>query len=164
LSDKILNISLVCNNFAEKNKMNKFLCFFLFFFCLIHISVFAQENVSDAQLLNNIIQDPAVAGLMTKHIELNEIHPCITGYRVQIFFDSGNNSKDNALKIRTDFMTRFPEVSCYLLWQQPNYKVRVGDFRNRLEAQGFLEKIRNDYKNAFIVKDKIAFPSLEHTD
>ena len=144
--------------------MKKFFCLFFLFFCFRLSNLFAQDNVNSFHTLLDIVQDQTIAGLLTKHVELNEIHPCITGYRVQIFFDSGNNSKDNAVKIKTDFMTRYPEISCYLLWQQPNYKVRVGDFRNRLEAQGFLEKIRNDYKNAFIVKDKISFPPLEHTD
>ncbi len=135
------------------------ICFFIFV-----IPVLAQQSTNSGSTVLTYIHDIRIEELVRKHIELNEKNPNINGYRVQIFFDSGNNSRENAIKIKSDFILQHPDINCYLLWQQPNYKLRVGDFRTKIEAQGFLEKIRNEYKNAFIVKDKISFPFLDHTD
>ncbi|HRZ76622.1 MAG TPA: SPOR domain-containing protein, partial [Bacteroidales bacterium] len=43
------------------------------------------------------------------------------------------------------------------------YKVRVGDFRTRLEAEGFLQQILTEYPGAFVIKDMIRFPPLGGT-
>jgi hypothetical protein len=83
------------------------------------------------------------------------------GYRIQIFFDSGTESKKRAMDVRTVFQAQFPEITSYLSFQEPFYKVRVGDFRHRVEADGFLEKIKNEYPNGFTVKDKIYFPVID---
>lgn len=109
----------------------------------------------------DIIQDASVSGLVDKHIQLNEIQRGIPGYRVQIFFASGNNSKPNANKIRAEFLTKYPRLKAYVIYQEPYYKVRVGDFRTRLEAQGILNMISLDFPSSYIVTDEIQYPDLK---
>jgi len=46
------------------------------------------------------------------------------------------------------------------MFQSPYYKVRVGDFRSRMDAEGFKQKIINDFPDSFVVKDEINFPEL----
>ena len=138
----------------------KFLYIIFSFFLTISLSE-AQEKSTLEPEIKKIIQDEKVIELINKHILLNENQPSIEGYRVQIFFDSGNNSMETALKVKTNFMGKYPDIPVYLIWQQPNYKVRVGDFRTKIEAQGLYNKIKSDYKNAFIVKDKISFPAID---
>ena len=43
-----------------------------------------------------VIVDPAITALVEKHIQVNQAREGIPGYRIQIFFDSGNNSKTRA--------------------------------------------------------------------
>ena len=50
----------------------------------------------------------------------------------------------------------------YLIFQEPYYKVRIGDYRTKMEAEAFLKKISGSYSNAFVVKDEINFPKLEN--
>jgi hypothetical protein len=144
--------------------MKKSIIFFsttLLLYLFLSASIAKSQEQSDLQPeLKNIIQDPKVAELIEKHIQFNENQPVIEGFRVQIFFDSGNNSMENASKVKSNFLNKYPDIPVYLLWQQPNYKVRVGDFRTKIEAQGFYSKIKSEYKNAFIVKDKIYFPAI----
>jgi hypothetical protein len=93
-----------------------------------------------------------------KHIQINQNRKGMDGYRIQIFFDSGNNSKTKAQSIYEGFKAKYPDVRAYLSFKSPNYKVRVGDFRSRLDAQRFLNDINNEYPNAWIIADQINLP------
>ncbi|MDP4266367.1 MAG: SPOR domain-containing protein [Bacteroidota bacterium] len=120
-----------------------------------YLGVYAQKHGNI-----EIIQNHKIDFLVNRHIMYNENNKTIPGYRIQIYFDSGNNSKNKANSIRNEFESKHSQISSYLIFQEPNYKIRVGDFRTRYEAQGFLNEILKDYPNAFIVKDEINFPRL----
>lgn len=105
-------------------------------------------------------QDDRVNKLIRAHTQWNESVDGISGYKVQIFFDSGNNSKKRAMDKRAEFIQQFSGAEVTLLFQSPNYMIRVGNFRTRLEAEGFLKKIAYAYPNAFIVKDLIKIKPL----
>jgi hypothetical protein len=108
-----------------------------------------------------IMEDPRIDQLVQKHILLNEIREGIPGFRIQIFFDSGSNSKVKAQVVYDDFRMKHPEHNAYLSFITPNYKVRVGDFRTRLDAVRFLREILTDYPNAYVVADQIKMPGTE---
>lgn len=84
-------------------------------------------------------------------------HPTMPGYRVQIYF--GVN-RPKATEVKLDFCSKYVDVPAYLTYQQPNYKVRIGDFRNRYEAFEFLKRIEGQYPTNFVVPDNVKFPSL----
>lgn len=106
-----------------------------------------------------IVENPQVSTLVEKHKYLNDKQK-IVGWRVQIFFDSGNNSKSRAFSKKGEFMTKYPDMPVYLMFQSPYYKVRVGDFRSRIDAEGFKQKIVGEFTDAFVVKDDINFPGF----
>jgi len=84
----------------------------------------------------------------------------IPGYRIQIFFDSGLNSSDRAGRAREEFLLQLPDIPAYVSWKAPNYRVRVGDFRTKLEAERALQTIIIYYPNAWVTKDEINFPLI----
>ena len=49
----------------------------------------------------------------------------------------------------------FPDLSSYVEYEEPYYKLRIGDFKTRLEATFFMQQVTPLYSGAFIVKDKI---------
>lgn len=104
-----------------------------------------------------VIESPKVKELVNRHVAFNVEKETINGYRVQIHF---GGERKKAEKIRTEFLQHYPEVSAYELYQQPNFKVRVGDFRTRLEAQNFLKQLAGEFPSAFIVTDDINLPKL----
>jgi hypothetical protein len=133
----------------------------IFFICwILPLFTYSQERVSDTGKIE-IIQDPRLETLLTKHIQINQNKEGIEGFRIQIFSDSGNNSKNQAQAVNDGFIARFPTIKTYLTFKSPNYRVRIGDFRNRLDAQRFLLEIASDYTNAFIVSEKINLPQVE---
>ena len=113
-----------------------------------------------------IIQDPAIDTILQKHIEMNETlllntdNFAIDGYRIQIFEESGNKSSTRAREVMAEFSTKYPDIPVYLSWQAPNFKVRVGDFGTRMEAEGFLNKIKRSYPIAWVIRDKIKYPVI----
>ncbi len=114
-----------------------------------------------------VVQDPRIDSLVGIHISMNKTklqnpdNYDIEGYRVQIFFESGNHSSTRAREVMENFELEYPDVPAYLSWQAPNFRVRVGDFRTRMKAEAFLQRIMKDYPNAWVIKDEIKFPSLK---
>jgi hypothetical protein len=127
---------------------------------LFSLMVFFSSGQTDTSNNTLIVQDSRVDSLVKLHIEANEFDPAIKGWRIQIFFESGNNSKAMAIEAKSNFVNKYSSVPVYLIFQEPYYKVRIGDYRTKMEAEAFLKKISASYPNAFVVKDEINFPKL----
>lgn len=74
------------------------------------------------------------------------------GYRIQIYVGNDKKSADDA-KIFT--YQSFPELNPYISYTQPVFKVKVGDFLNRMDAERYFSKIRESYPTAMILPDKV---------
>lgn len=98
--------------------------------------------------------DVSVSQLVQKHIELNERVRTIPGYRIQVASLSGTSSKNLAFDMKERIRTAFPGVEAYVVFDEPNFKVKVGDFRTRLEAYVFLQHIKADFPGT-IIRDNI---------
>jgi len=127
-------------------------------------SLMVMFSTAQTDTLNNVIivQDSRIDSLMKLNIEVNEFDPEIEGWRIQIFFEAGNYSKSQAIEEKSEFVNKYSDVPVYLIFQEPYYKVRIGDYRTKMEAEAFLKKISGSYPNAFVVKDKINYPKLLH--
>lgn len=71
-------------------------------------------------------------------------------YKIQIY--SGDRS--GAERVKSDFTTLFTDLPVSMEFNTPNYKIWVGNFTNRLEAERALLKIKKEYNTAFIFKPK----------
>ena len=98
-----------------------------------------------------------VRDLEAGNIEINSKAP-IKGYRVKIHFGA---DKNRAKEIKGTFLTKFPGVAAYEKYDQPNFNIRVGDFRTKLEAYKFLKAVQIEFPTAFLVQDEIDFPNPE---
>jgi hypothetical protein len=77
----------------------------------------------------------------------------VQGFRIQVFSSS---SVDEATKMKDVVMEKFLGDSVYVVYDAPVYKVRVGDFVNRYEAnQRLPEFMEKGYRDAWIVPDRI---------
>lgn len=126
------------------------------FFATLFANTYAQDE-GNVQ----VIQDDRIDTLLVRHIELNERDPQIEGWRINIFFEAGNYSKRLAIEAKSEFVNKYTDVPCYLIFQEPYYKVRIGDYRTKMEAEKFLKEIEREYPNAFVIQDDINFPSLD---
>lgn len=76
----------------------------------------------------------------------------VSGFRVQVY--SGNN-RAQAIQIRTEVLEKYPDYAAYLIYKQPTFRVRVGDFRSRSAAQELLRELKVLYPVSFIVPDDV---------
>ena len=78
--------------------------------------------------------------------------PQISGYRIQLIFDSDKAVIDDA---RAKFLAQFPKVDTYVEFTAPHYFLKVGDFRTQLEAERVKAAVQAQFPTAFIAKEKI---------
>lgn len=104
--------------------------------------------------------DNRINSLLRLHIAYNEAFPYVSGYRIQIFMESGNQALYDAEEARVKFEEKYQNIPTYITFSEPYYRVRVGDFRTRLEAMRVLEQIKHTYANAWVIKDNISFADL----
>ena len=119
------------------------------------ITVFCYSQ-SDGYVI--IDQDQRIEQLVQKQKEIHSADNTIDGFRIQIFMESGNDAVDHANQVKSEFETNYPDVTIYLVFGQPYYRLRVGDFRTRLEAEKFFQVLSKDYKKAFVTSDRIQLP------
>ncbi|WEK19054.1 MAG: SPOR domain-containing protein [Candidatus Pedobacter colombiensis] len=127
----------------------------------------------------SVVKDPMIDSLIAKRIELNlksaatstpgtagSGRPGTTlvsqmGYRVQIFYGSDRREVFNE---QSKFNSSYPELNTYITYKQPNYYLRVGDFRTRLEAQHLMNELRQIFPTLFIFREKINAPNLNYSN
>ncbi|WP_461450856.1 SPOR domain-containing protein [Mucilaginibacter sp.] len=80
------------------------------------------------------------------------------GFRIQVFNGSDRNG---AYTAQAKIQDRFPELHTYLSYRDPNFKVKVGDFRSRLEAEKMVEEMRPAFTGMYIISEKINLPKLD---
>ena len=122
-----------------------------------------QLNAADSLMIwdkLNIQSDPRIIELLKQEAAQNKKNGTIGGFRLQIYFGSGEKAHTEAIKIKTDFLSSNPNVKTYLLFKSPDFIVRIGNFRTKSEALKMQKTLLSQYPNAFIVADEIAFPDL----
>lgn len=84
--------------------------------------------------------------LVTEEAETAEEVTKAVGYRIQVFSDNNQRTaKAQAQARERNIATQFPELNVYLLYKSPSWRVRVGDFKTRSEA----EQVMHEIKEAF---------------
>ena len=74
------------------------------------------------------------------------------GYRIQVYVGNQRQQADAAKLLMTQ---NFPELSPYLSYNQPTYKLKVGDFMRRLDAERYYSSIRRLITSAQLQPDKV---------
>jgi cell division septation protein DedD len=138
-----------------------------FVYISISLAVHAQET---GQVRVN--RDTLIAILQSFRAE-NEINPVATrsislgtkpidrskatrvskrGFRVQIY--AGTNRSD-AYATQNRFKNQYRDIDSYINYDEPNYRVKVGDFTSRSEANNFMHVLRSQYSTVFVFQEDI---------
>jgi hypothetical protein len=122
----------------------------LILFFLYNGMVYAQDSL--------IYRDPRVDSLIKKQIQINEVttrdsRRNIPGFRIQV---ASSNDRNLVFNIKTKIYQLYPELKPYLIYQPPNYKLKVGNFKTPEEADPYLQKlIQNFPSGIYLVPDII---------
>ena len=141
----------LCRHNNEMQKMRRFLLTFIF--ATLVLGGYAQHKGT-----LHLNQDSRVERLMRKQRDVYAANNTMSGFRVQIFMEIGNEAVDHARVVKADFEEQYPSLPIYLSYEQPYYRLRVGDFRNRVEAEKYLRILKPQYGVAFVTADIINPP------
>lgn len=82
----------------------------------------------------------------------NSENKLVQGYTIQVY--SGNNRED-ANEARSLVYKIFPDARPETTYVQPNYKVKVGKYLSRMEAQKLYSRLKADFPGALVIPEKI---------
>lgn len=100
-----------------------------------------------------IVKDPRLDLLIKKQAELNkkvylDNNRTAQGFRILVM---NTSDRKKAMDAKSTLMRDFPEHKTYLIYQSPQFKVQIGNFRNRNDAEGLRKKITKKYPDGVIV-------------
>lgn len=108
-------------------------------------------------------QSASVRKALNAQIERNA-NKTVNGYRIRLYFDSGRGSREASASVIKRFNDNYPNVQAYRTYASPNFKVTVGNFRTRVEAEYLLRRLKSDFPDAFIVRERFKYPSVGRPD
>lgn len=95
-----------------------------------------------------ISQSPEFEQLLTEKRRINSSITVNDKYKIQVY----NGDSETSKKTLTDFRKEFKNYDGTIVFSTPSYKVWVGNFKTRIEAERNLIEIRKKYPNAFLVR------------
>ena len=117
-----------------------------------------------AQVTDNTLQhilvdkDSRIDSLLQKNRDINEVVYLNTlknmqGYRLQVIT---TNDRNKAIEVKTRLLTDFPGEKTYLIYHAPYFKIQMGNFREREDAEKLMDRVKQVYPTGvFIVPSRI---------
>jgi hypothetical protein len=136
---------------------------FIFCFIILFYSagIFAQDTTWTKNTDSNSVvihKDSRLDLLVKKQAQINDessrnAKRTAKGFRLLVI---NTNRRDDALAAKTKVYTYFPELKAYLIYQSPYFKLKVGNFKDRKEAEEYQQRLKNYFPNGvFIMNDII---------
>lgn len=122
--------------------------------CLILNPVFGQNEGTLRQQSN-----PAFNRAYENYLKANE-RRTLEGYRVQVF----NGSGQAANRFKSEVIRSLPDMEVMVVFETPDYKIQIGNYRSPFEAEAALNKIRESFPGAFVVRTSIDPPTLKKAE
>lgn len=118
----------------------------IFLSFLILVALTSKMNAQDQN--TTVSQDPKFEQLLNEKRKINTSLTVNDSYKIQIY----SGGSENAKKTLNEFRQEFNAIDATMVFNTPNYKVWVGSFRTRIEAERNLANIKDRYKNVLLIK------------
>jgi len=115
-------------------------------FSLILVALTSKMEAQDQNI--SVSQDPKFEQLLNEKRKINSSLTVNDSYKIQIY----TGSSENAKKTLNEFKQEFAAIDATIVFNTPNYKVWVGSFKTRIEAERNLANIKDRYKNVLLIK------------
>ena len=122
---------------------------------LLWITEVSAQDSSASVVVN---KDPRIDSLVNKQIEINEVttrnsRRAAPGYRILVI---SSNDRNKVIQAKTKMYQEFPELKTYMMYQSPFFLLKVGNFKERTDAEEYLSRIQHYYPTGvYIVTDTI---------
>jgi len=128
---------------------------------LLHRSIF--ELLSATGPNNNkvvLVQPEALQQAVQQQTLQNASGKGIPGFRIRIFSSNQQTARSASLAVLEEFQRLYPDIPAYLDHKDIDFRVTVGDFRTRSEAERIKRILTTRYRSAIVVREAIAYPAL----
>lgn len=133
--------------------------FFIFFFSFLSLALFGQEEEYVIPGSVYFQENHGVAQLIEKYRMIHQNNPSLPGYRIQI---SQEYKSQSVYEKESKVEEYFPEFTTYVTYNQPYFKLRCGNFVDRLEAFKALKRVRRKFDSAFLVPETIWLTDINY--
>ena len=99
-----------------------------------------------------VVADPRLEKMEQSFIKNNKRDQENDGFRIQV---AQATERAGILKMQSDLTKKYPEMKWYVEFQQPYFRLRAGDFRNRFEALGSVALLKKEFPQAYLVADRV---------
>lgn len=112
------------------------------------------QDFQDHKRMNMVINgDPRIEKLVKTYDDLKKENNKVSVYRVQVF----SGERDNATKTLKYFEKNHYLQYSNIIYDQPNFKVKVGAFRTKDDAEQFIKSLTKDYNSSFVLTEEIDY-------
>ena len=118
----------------------------IFLSSLLLVALTSKIKAQDQNI--SVSQDPKFEQLLNEKRKINTSLTVNDSYKIQIY----TGGSENAKKTLTEFKQEFKDIDATIVFNTPNYKVWVGSFKTRIEAERNLLNIKDRYKNVLLIK------------
>lgn len=138
--------------------MKLFLILTISLLCTAVLSAQVPDSTAVPQDSVIVHKDPRVDLLVNKQIEINEFttrasRRSAPGYRVLVI---SSTDRKKVIEAKTRMYREFPELKVYMMYQSPFFRLKVGNFKEREEAEQYLANIQRIYPTGvYVVTDTI---------
>ncbi len=111
-------------------------------------SVFAVSDMQAQGSGTTLKQDPTFEQLLNEKRKINSSITINDRYKVQVYNGDSETSKKHLAEVKRNFR----QYDATIVFSTPSYKVWVGNFKTRIEAERNLNEIKKKYPNALLIK------------
>ena len=115
---------------------------FLFSLFFVNTTFFSQEKKV------TVSQDPKFEQLLNEKRKINSSITVNDRYKIQIY----NGDTENSKKKLMEFKKENKDFDATIVFSTPMYKVWVGNFKTRIEAEKNLNDLKKKYPTAILIK------------
>ena len=135
-------------------------CGMKLFWCFFFIMSFCKISIASNDTII-VHKDPRLDVLTQKQVQINKHASMLTskgqykGFRVQVI---STTNRDEAFKTKNDLAAKFPDQKIYTIFQSPTFKVRIGNFLKKEDAENFRKQISSMFSQGiYVVDDAIEY-------
>jgi len=114
---------------------------------MMHLMAWSQDKEGDLRVESSA----RINELVAQKKEYNKKVSSYPGYKIQIYY----GSEKECYEIKDEFSALFPDISTSIIFSTPQWKLQVGNYRTRLEADQSIRKIKEEYPAAIVLATNI---------
>jgi hypothetical protein len=107
----------------------------------------SQEKEGDLRVESS----PGIDELVAQKTAYNKNQNSYSGFKIQIYY----GSEKECYEIKDEFTSLYPDIPTAIIFSTPQWKLQVGEYRTRLEADKSIQSIKKEYPSAIVLASDI---------